>query len=279
MPLPATIVGRSTEPVIHEIDAEWLAAFAASIDDRAETAVAHPLFPVCVEWAAVTAAARLDDGALLPDERRRGIHATHDLTIHRLLRAGDVLTTIATVEALAAHRRGTFEQLRLETRDAVGALVATTVMGSLFLGVAIEGAPRPSEAGATAASDRPALAKTAPVSTTEIAVAADQAMRYSEASRIWNPIHTDTAAATAAGLPAPVLHGTCTLAMATSAALASAGIADPNAVRRVQARFAGMVLMPSTLELRVMQPSAREVCFDVVDREGVAVIRGGHLTT
>lgn len=279
MPLPSTIVGRSTAPVTHEVDAEWFAAFAASVDDRAESAVPHPLFPVCVEWAAATAAARLDDGALLPDERRRGIHATHDLTIHRLLRAGDVLTTIATVEALRPHRLGTLEHLRLETRDATGALVATTVMGSLFLGVAIEGAPGISEARATAESDRPALANAAPVSTTEIVVAGDQALRYSEGSRIWNPIHTDTGAATAAGLPAPVLHGTCTLAMATSAALVSAGIADPNAVRRVQARFAGMVLMPSTLELRVTQPSAREVCFDVFDGEGVAVVRGGRLTT
>jgi acyl dehydratase len=101
---------------------------------------------------------------------------------------------------------------------------------------------------------------------------------YSEASRIWNPIHTDAAAAVAAGLPAPILHGTCTLAMATSAALASAGVMDPNLLRRIRARFTGMVPMPSSLFVRVTRPVARELHFDVVGPDGGAVIRDGVLS-
>ena len=184
MPLPVSIVGRSTAPVTHELDAAWLTGFAASVaSDRADRLVTHPLFPVCVEWPAVIAAARLDDGALHDDERRRGVHATHDLTIHRLLRPGDVVTTTATVEALEPHRSGTMERLRLDTRDAAGSLVASTVMGSLFLGVGIEGAvpadrstARPSESK----SESRAVAA-APVSTISLAVAADQARAYSRA--------------------------------------------------------------------------------------------------
>jgi acyl dehydratase len=109
-------------------------------------------------------------------------------------------------------------------------------------------------------------------------VRADQARLYSEGSRIWNPIHTDAGAAAAAGLPAPILHGTCTLAMATSAALALAGVADASGPRRITARFAGMVLMPSSLELRMTRRAERELRFEVFDPQGAAVIRDGHLT-
>jgi acyl dehydratase len=272
MPFPISIVGRSTAPVTHEVDAGWLAGFARAVGDRADRVVGHPLFPVCVEWPAVTAAARLDDGALLADERRRGVHATHDLTIHRLLRSGDVVTTTATIAALDARPRGTLQRLRLDTRDAEGALVATTLMGSMFIGVKIEGS---APAGETRDPPSPSTVDT--VETIELDVAAEQAREYSEASRIWNPIHTDTAAAVAAGLPAPILHGTCTLAMATSAALAWVGVDSPVAPRRVRARFTGMVRMPSTLELRVWRPSPPEVCFEVVDSDHTPVIRDGRL--
>jgi acyl dehydratase len=288
VPIPRSIIGRSTAPVTHELDAGWLTGFAASVGERSPAyfdtdrtggVVAHPLFPVCVEWAAVTAAARLDDGALRDDERRRGIHATHDLTIHRLLRAGDVLTTTATVDALEPHPRGTLERLRLDTRDAAGSLVASTVMGSLFLGVTIQGAAARGDATEPPRDRRDHAARDpSAASLVEIAVSADRARVYSEASRIWNPIHTDAAAAVAAGLPAPILHGTCTLAMATSAALASQGVADPDAPRRIRARFAGMVRMPSSLELRVTRPAARELHFDVFGPDGGAVIRDGVLT-
>ncbi|MDQ1466648.1 MAG: hypothetical protein QOH10_1063 [Actinomycetota bacterium] len=283
MPFPVSIVGRSTAPVTHEVDAAWLTAFARAVDPDSADLVAHPLFPVCVEWPAVTAAARLDGGALLDDERRRGIHATHDLTVHRLLRPGDVVTTTATVEALDPRPRGTSERLRLETRDAAGSLVATTLMGSMFLGVTIDGQPASNETTAPSETARDDAIHSTTASTVEIIdtidmqVTADQAHTYSEASRIWNPIHTDSAAAARAGLPAPILHGTCTLAMAVSTALAWAGVA-PHRLRRVRARFAGMVTMPSTLELRVSQPSAHEVRFEVVGRDHSPVLRDGRLT-
>lgn len=271
MPFPVSIVGRSTAPLRTEIDEEWLTAFAVAVGEP--SGASHPLFPVCIEWPAVTAAARLDGGALHGDERRRGIHATHDLSIHRLLHAGDVVTTTATVDGLEARPRGTRQTLRLETRAADGTLVATTLMGSMFPGVAIEGeqptrAPQPEE---------PADSEPDEVATLPLTVTADQAREYSEASRIWNPIHTEHAAARAAGLPAPILHGTCTLGLATSAALAWAGI-EGSALRRIRVRFSGMVAMPSTLAVRVWRSSAHELRFEVVDSDRQPVLRDGRLT-
>jgi hypothetical protein len=49
-------------------------------------------------------------------------------------------------------------------------------------------------------------------------------------------------------------------------------------LRRVRARFSGMVTMPSTLELRAWRPSAREVRFEVVGPGHAPVLRDGRLT-
>jgi len=56
--------------------------------------------------------------------------------------------------------------------------------------------------------------------TTEVPIPATLAHVYTECARIWNPIHTDPAVARQAGLSAILLHGTATLALAVSAALA-----------------------------------------------------------
>src|SRR5262249_54869966 len=144
-----SLVGASTAPRTQVVDSRWLMAYAAGIDDEASAyfdttrrVVGHPLFPVCVEWPLVLAARdELDHGALTPHERRRAGHATHGLTIGRLVQAGDGLTTVATVECIEPRKPGAYEVLRLDTTDATGALVATTRMGSLFLGVSVDGSP------------------------------------------------------------------------------------------------------------------------------------------
>ena len=61
MPYDATLVGQSTEPILHEVDARWIMSYAAGLNDfnpaylgtdRAKV-VAHPLFPVCLKWLTI----------------------------------------------------------------------------------------------------------------------------------------------------------------------------------------------------------------------------------
>ena len=55
MPLSTAMVGATTQPVTHDVDARWIMAYAAGLADRnpryldtqAGTVVAHPVFPVC----------------------------------------------------------------------------------------------------------------------------------------------------------------------------------------------------------------------------------------
>ena len=274
--LSRDIVGVTTGPITHHIDARWLMAFAAGLgetDSRYFDTLApdgpapHPLFSVCYEWPvllAVRARATPDEVAL------RSVHATHDLTLHRTPCSGDTLHTSARVTGLARRRAGTLVTVRLETVDAAGRQVTTSDYGSVYRGVGFEGEDTGAGAEERGGSEMPAAAIELPV-----ALPAGLAHVYTECARIWNPIHTDVAVARAAGLPDIILHGTATLALAVSRVLDHAG-ADPRAVRRVSGRFTGMVPLPSRLTLRVAHvPDSHAVRFSVAGEDGVPVLSGG----
>ena len=262
MPLPSSLVATTTAPVVHDLDARWRMAYAAGIGNTSPRYLdgrisdeAHPLFPVCVEWPAVLAAGSLvSTDVLSRDERARGVHASHDLTIHRLAREGDELTTTATVESIERRRPGAYQVLRLETADGDGGPVATTRMGSLFLGVEVDGPDASVRPRRTTADDEPTFPPSdgKVLATSQRAVAVNAAHLYTECSRIYNPIHTDPRVAEGAGLPGPILHGTATLAIAIDEVLDAVG-GDPSLVRRISCRFGAMVPMPSTLTVRTLQ--------------------------
>jgi acyl dehydratase len=275
--LSRDIVGATASPIAHDIDARWLMAYAAGLgetdpryyDTRADRGPsAHPLFPVCYEWPAmlgVRAVATSDEIAI------RSVHATHDLTVHRPVGAGETLRTTARVTGLAHRRAGTLLTVRNETVDALGRPVTTTDYGSVYRGVGFEGG----DAGVKPAGgtfDMPSGATGLPV-----AVPAWLAHVYSECARIWNPIHTDVAVARAAGLPGIILHGTATLALAVSHVMRHANL-DPREVRRVRGSFTGMVPLPSRLTVRLIEATeGNAFLFDVLGENGAPVLSRGAL--
>ena len=276
--LPRDIVGLTAGPIAHDIDARWLMAYAAGLGETdaryfdtlaAGGPAAHPLFPVCYEWPvllAVRARATPDEIAL------RSVHATHDVTVHRPPRAGDVLQTTARVTGLAHRRAGTLLTVRLETVDLDGRQITTSDYGSVYRGVGFEGEDTGRGADDRAGSAMPAGAVELPVD-----VPAGLAHVYTECARIWNPIHTDIAVARAAGLPDIILHGTATLALAVSRILRHTG-ADPRGVKRVRGRFTGMVPMPSRLTVRAVKaPEGHAFLFEAAGEDGASVLSGGAL--
>ncbi len=247
MKLPAGLVGAGVGPRVATIDARWLMAYAAALgetdagyfDTRRDVGIlAHPLFPVCYEWPlALEMRAQLPEAIAL-----RGVHATHDLRLRRLPRAGDRLALRAAVVAVAPRRSGAYVLSRYEAVDAAGEVLSVTEYGSVYLGVECEpeGAALP---GAPDADEDAPPAWSEPVT-----VSAGLAHVYTECARIWNPIHTDPAVAARAGLPDIILHGTATLALGVSRTLHRAG-ASPSGVSRVTGSFRAMVPMPSTLAI------------------------------
>lgn len=283
MPISPEVVGRVGEPLVHSIDSRWTMAYAACLGDlapayhdtRARTDVlAHPLFPVCFEWPLFL------DPRCLPNnlsgaEAARGVHFTHDLTLHRPIRAGMQLTTRATITKVATRRSGAFQLVRLDTVAADAEPVSTTLYGTLLRGVQVDGGDRELYEPAPLLEPAP-MDDSARVHT--ISIAANAAWVYTECARIWNPIHTDVAVAEAAGLPEPILHGTATLALAVSRVVTECFGGDAERVVRIAARFGAMVRMPSTLTLRIGSVRGDSVRFEVLEPEGGSAIRDGLLT-
>lgn len=284
MPLSTAIVGEATEPFSHHIDARWIMAYAAGLGDlnlrMMDTAnhapvTAHPLFPVCLEWPVVLAAARLPGSETATmEERARGVHAAHDLHLHRPIRAGETLVTTARVVGLEMRKPGAAQMTLLETRDERGEPVCTTWQLGITRGVEIAGEPRWT-------ANPPALPTDEGTTATDLSLPLNvfpgMGQIYTECARIWNPIHSDRAYAIAAGLPDIILHGTATLALAVSGIVNSCIGGDVARVRRIGGRFSAMVPVPDTLTLDITRRGPDSVRFRVRNGQGQDAITQGFL--
>jgi len=274
--IDAAIVGLTVGPLACTVDARWLMAYAAALGETDAryydtTApggpTAHPLFPVCYEWPAATAlrAKAIDDRLAL-----LGVHAQHTLVVHRPPRAGDSLRTSAQVTAVRQRRRGTLVVVRYATVDRTGVPVSTTDYASLYRGVALRGEDAEASSAPTTNGDAGAIRWV-----DEIDVPAQTAHVYTEGARIYNPIHTDIAVARSAGLAAPILHGSATLALAVSQVVQQDLDGDPARVAEVSVRFTGMVPMPSSFVVRGRARAGGVIAFDAVDAQGESVLADG----
>ncbi|MGH7914521.1 MAG: MaoC/PaaZ C-terminal domain-containing protein [Candidatus Binataceae bacterium] len=291
MPLDSSLVGTSSELVSAEVDLAWTMAYAAGLGDAPPCyldttlergIIAHPMFSVAIEWRAMVQIIQVLSEAGFPrSEMMRRVHATDDVIVHRPIRPPERLFTRATLAGIERRTAGAYQITRFDTIDEKGAPVCTTWYGNLYRGVEVAGPDRPpSDAPAILAPSAGAAAAHASFA---IPISPVAAHIYGACTRLGNPvnIHTDIATAKKAGLPGTILHGTATLATATSRVIAVEAGGDPARVARIHARFGAMVLMPSEIELRI---SAREqntngktVFFDVLSADGGRAIRDGFV--
>jgi len=272
-------IGREAGAVEHEVDERWLMAFAAGVADFSEALfdparpgglIAHPSFSGCLEWPLVCHGApgvAFHDGDPLD-----GLHLTHDITVHRPIRPGDVLRTSAVLLAVEQRSMGILARIGFHTADAAdGTPVGDTVEGILYPGAVLEGeatppGPRPER--------REPLPASAEVATLHLDVA--DAVVYSECARIFNAVHSNVRVARERGLDRPLLHGSATLARSASIALHACGGGDPAAVSRVAGRFAGGVPLPSTVVVAAQREDG-VVRFDARTPDGAPALADGGL--
>ena len=278
--LSASMVGSKAGPYVHDIDARWLMAYAAALEEtapeyfdtaRPEGLVTHPLFSVCYEWpAAVELRAQLTS----EDIAARSVHATHNLVIHRPVKAGDRLETTATVTMIEQRSPGAYQVTRFETVDQRGTPVTTTEYGSIYRGVSIDPAPGPVRPKGSAPMENDSC-----IWSTSVPLSAGLAHVYTECARIWNPIHTDRAVAIGAGLPDIILHGTATLALAVSQVLRREPAEAGRRVRRIACRFTGMVRLPSAITVQGLgettERASRVVAFQALTEDGRPAVHKG----
>ena len=278
------MVGTKVGSIATQIDLRWTMAYAAALGDfspcyintnQAAGILAHPLFAVCFEWPAAGSIRHTARASLSQEEAVRGVHATHLTITHRLVHPPEHLITSAEVIGVERRKPGAYEVAKFDTIDGKGAPVCTTYYGTLYRGVDVKGPDRPAELPRLASPSCPGP----PPGDYRIPISAGAAHIYTECARIWNPIHTDIAVATKAGLPGLILHGTATLAMTVSRIIEAEASADPTRVAGIQARFGAMVLMPSELTVRIaareQTPAGTAISFETLNADGARAIRDG----
>jgi acyl dehydratase len=287
MPLQTELVGQSTSPRYHAVDARWTMAYAAGLQDenprlrdttQARLAV-HPLFPVCLEWPSVLESRALPGHDGLSDEElARGVHATHDLHVVKPIVPGQVYHTTATVVDLQPGQQGARVCLQLDTSDEAGDLVTRTWQTNVSRGVMIQGP------AATPIAQAPAWpeinqSRQADGARREIPIAVSAGLGniYTETARIYNPIHSDRAFALAAGLPDIILHGTASLGLSVSALGRELLGGAVNQVTRLGGRFTGMVVMPQTLTLHITAQGSDWALFELRNDVQAPVLKDGFM--
>jgi acyl dehydratase len=286
MPLDKKMIGCQTEGVEHWVDERWLMAYAASLadlnpvymDTSAGNVIAHPIFPVCLEWPPILNTRKLAAADTLTDEESgRGVHAAHDLHIFRPISAGETLTTKATMIGIEAIKPGGAYTMRLDTFDAQQQLVCTTYQLSIYRGVAVIDGRTGNEGDAERPPEAPVSLPVEQAQNFDIHIPGSLAHTYTECARIWNPIHTDRKVALTAGLPDIILHGTATLALAVTRIIDERLGGDPTRVKRIGGRFAAMVLMPSTIQLQLSVSGDNHLSFQVLNEQGETAISKGFI--
>ena len=102
--------------------------------------------------------------------------------------------------------------------------------------------------------------------TVNVVLRRDALVRYAGASGDFNPIHWNTRAATALGLPDVIAHGM--LSMASGARVLTDWVGDPARVLEYSVRFTNPVVVPDTDEGVTVTFTGK-----VVDRAGESAVR------
>ncbi len=202
------------------------------------------------------------------------VHGEQKLTLHRPLPAAADI--IADSKVIGAYDKGadkgavivTETDIRLaDSGDALCTLTSTTfARGDGGFGGPSDGAPKPH-----------AIPDRAPDETIEVDTRPDQALLY-RLSGDRNPLHADPEFATAAGFPAPILHGLCTYGTCCRAILGSVADYDHTAITGFDVRFSSPVFPGETILVDVWKDGNIASFRARLKERDVVVINNGKCT-
>jgi acyl dehydratase len=254
-----------------------MTAFAEAVNDpnpryvdasREGGIVAHPSFVVRL-LCSLSPLLLADDDLNL--DYTRLVHGEQMYHWHHPIRPGDVVRLEATLSEIVDKHSG--QVLRQKQRLFVGDRLVVSGESAAFIRGVGPLPPRPPRPSEPPPPFRPAAVELLHSETCD--VAADQAIRYAEASTDHNPIHLDREAATSAGLPGLILHGTCTLAFAVRAIVNGVLGGDPSRLERLSVRFSNLVNIPDVVTTEVWANPDNGLRFEVFNGQGKRVLSRG----
>ena len=274
MPLNQALVGKTYEPKSFEVTGDAIEKYARATNDLNERylagddAVASPIFPIVPAFQFLMEAGM--DPELQADLMRL-VHGEEEHILRAPIRAGDTLTVHPVIESIEQKETGETFTVKIDVTNQNDEKVAE-VRATSFIRGSGAGGKKPATGG-------PAQAGRTVVFQDSVKVDEDQTYRYAEASGDQNPIHQDEGFAKMAGLPGIILHGMCTMAMATKGAVDGLAQGDPTRVKRVAVRFSKPVLPGQELTTKFWETGSegdrKTYGFETYNPDGQAVIKNG----
>lgn len=276
------MVGYAVVRATTVVSKRSLLAYAAAIgatediyydDMRADGLIATPGFICAVESPLLFDQTYLEAIGMRPELLLSvWIHAFQDTIFHQPMRAGQTLESVLTITHISQLPSGALVTSHIATCDATtGEAVAESWYGSLYRGLSVataDGQPAPRlrvKSGIDSAD----------AEQTAIPVTPGTSHIYTECSGIWSPIHTERAAAVAAGLAEIILHGTWTWSAACLAITRAHAGGDPARIKRFGGRFSGMVGFNPGLYVEHARTAAGDIEFAVRQRNGELAVSHG----
>jgi acyl dehydratase len=267
----ADAIGKPTEPIEYEVTREKIAAYAAATNDdiapHAAGDIAPPVFPVVPAFQPNGMAAL----SVIPGELLGAIlHGEQDLHFHRPIEPGMTLSTIGTPIGMRQRSSGITVVTKTET-TADGEPVVDQYWTTF-----VRGATGAEDVGEEAPPHRfdDALREREPDAEVNQTYDADQTFRYAEASGDPMQIHLDDAFAKSVGLPGIIIHGLCTMAFTSVAAIKHASPNDPTKLKRLAVRFAAIALPEQTITTRIWDTDDG-YAYETTSDGGAVVIKDG----
>jgi len=270
MGLNKDLAGKAYATKTFEVTADEIEAFARATNDENERyfagdhSVGGPVFPILGAFDSYMEAGMDPE---LGADLLRLVHGSEEHVLHKPIRVGDTLTVTPVLESVESKESGeTFTVAAMLTNEA-GEVVAET-RGTMF--IRGTGSRKAAVADARASEEEHEV-----VYEESTKVDEDQTRRYAEASGDHNPIHLDEATAKMAGLPGVILHGMCTMAIATKAAVNGLAGGDPTKIKRVAVRFSRPVLPGQELTTKLWSTGEGTYGFETYNPKGSAVVKSG----
>jgi acyl dehydratase len=270
-------IGQWSDEQEFKVEAERAKAYAAATNDpipqHVNGELAPPVFAVVPIWDAMGGAV----GAVTPAEAFPFVvHGEQDMYFDQPIVPGAVLRSRAAPIGVHVKPSGTTVVSRTETRDENGGLVNEQYSVTFFRGVT-GGEGKGDEAPAHRFPEE--LRDSEPVAVAEQTFDTDQTYRYSAASGDTVPIHLDEEFAKSVGLPGIIIHGLCTMAFTSWAAIGELAGGDPTLLKRLAVRFSKPVLPGQTITTRFWVVGERDgktvYAFETTNPDGEAVIKDG----
>jgi acyl dehydratase len=270
MGLNKDLAGKTYSTKTFKVTADRIEAFARATNDENEhyfagnDSVGSPVFPIVSAFDSYMEAAMDPE---LGADLLRLVHGSEEHVLHKPVRVGDTLTVTPLLESIESKESGeTFTVAAVQTNEA-GDVVAET-RGTMF--IRGTGSRKAAVADARASEEEHEVLYEESTKVDE-----DQPRRYAEASGDHNPIHLDEATAKMAGLPGVILHGMCTMAIATKAAVNGVAGGDPTKIKRVAVRFSRPVLPGQELTTKLWNTGEGTYGFETYNPKGSAVVKSG----